>query len=148
MIAFWVPGIPAPQGSMRAFMPRGSRLPVVTGDNPKTKPWRASVAYCAMQARGKRPLYQGPVMLQASFYLPRPKSLPKKVVDAIKKPDLDKLVRGVCDALKGVVWEDDSQVTSIVAIKNYGTPGCHVEVRGMGKEEWQHGESDEVGLRP
>ena len=37
-LRFFVPGIPAPQGSMRAFMRPGARFPVVTADNPKTKP--------------------------------------------------------------------------------------------------------------
>jgi hypothetical protein len=37
-------------------------------------------------------------------------------------PDLDKLVRGLNDALTGVVFEDDSQIDQIVAVKRYGVP--------------------------
>jgi len=42
VLTFFVPGIPAPQGSMRAFMPKGARFPVVTADNPKTTRKRAT----------------------------------------------------------------------------------------------------------
>jgi hypothetical protein len=41
----------------------------------------------------------------------------------VKKPDLDKLVRSVKDALKNVVWADDSQVTFIRAMKAYAVGG-------------------------
>jgi Holliday junction resolvase RusA-like endonuclease len=36
-----------------------------------------------------------------------------------KRPDLDKLVRAVLDALTGVCYLDDSQVTRIEAEKNF-----------------------------
>jgi Holliday junction resolvase RusA-like endonuclease len=36
------------------------------------------------------------------------------------RPDLDKLVRGACDSMTGVVYVDDSQVGCIWAAKEYG----------------------------
>jgi crossover junction endodeoxyribonuclease RusA len=60
--------------------------------------------------------------------MPRPKSLPKRVTHMTKKPDIDKLIRAVLDALKGVAWCDDSQVVSVYASKRYGQPGCKVEI--------------------
>lgn len=39
------------------------------------------------------------------------------------KPDLDKLVRAVNDALTGIVLQDDSQVVAIQTLKEYGVPG-------------------------
>jgi Holliday junction resolvase RusA-like endonuclease len=44
-----------------------------------------------------------------------------------KTPDLDKLVRGVLDALTGVCYVDDSQVTSLVASKVWQT-GTVIEI--------------------
>lgn len=126
-VEFTVAGIPAPQGSHKAFMPKGARFPVVTDDNPRTKPWRACVAYAAMQVR-PTPLFDGPVGVAVYFKLPRPKSTPRRVRHPIKRPDCDKLLRAVFDALKGVIWNDDSQVVAISTGKSFGAPGCKVVV--------------------
>lgn len=123
MITFTVPGIPAPQGSMRAFMRKGARFPVVTSDNRNLKPWRQSVAFAAaLETPVNGGLWQGPVSIGVVFYLPRPKSLPKRVEYPTKKPDCDKLVRGILDALTGILWRDDSQVVEMAARKLYGDP--------------------------
>lgn len=127
MISFEVPGVPAPQGSHRSFMPKGARFPVVTDDNPNTKPWRASVALAALAVRPAA-LLAGPLTLLVRFYLPRPKSLAKRHVEPVKKPDLSKLVRAIEDALSGVIWHDDAQVVQITASKHYGTPGATIVV--------------------
>jgi len=105
-------------------MPKGARFPIVTSDNPKNKGWQQLVAEGASSAlQGFEPAEQleGPVQLRVNFYLPRPKSLPKKVNSHLKKPDLDKLVRAVKDALTRVVWKDDSQVIELMASKAYAT---------------------------
>lgn len=122
MIRFTVPGVPVPQGSMRALMRPGARFPIVTSDNRSLKPWRQSVAFAAVDACPDRELWQGPVSIGVVFYLPRPKSLPKRVAYPVKKPDCDKLVRGVLDALTGILWRDDSQVVEMAAWKLYGDP--------------------------
>jgi Holliday junction resolvase RusA-like endonuclease len=63
------------------------------------------------------------------FILPRPKSLPKKVVEHIKKPDIDNLCKAVLDAMSGIIYKDDSQVTKLTAQKIYGEDiGCRIEV--------------------
>jgi Holliday junction resolvase RusA-like endonuclease len=54
-----------------------------------------------------------------TFYLLRPKTLPKKVVHHVKTPDLDNLVKGIWDALKGITYADDSQVVKLIASKEY-----------------------------
>ena len=48
-----------------------------------------------------------------------PKSLPKKQIFHIKRPDLDKLTRAALDAMTRVIWRDDSQVVRIEALKRY-----------------------------
>lgn len=126
-IEFTAYGIPQPKGSTRAFMRPGMKFPVVTSDNPKTKPWQQAVAEAAQRVAGQ-PLV-GPVRLELDFALVRPKSLPKRVHAHTKKPDLDKLVRAVKDALKGVLYLDDAQVVALSATKGYGdAPGVRVRV--------------------
>lgn len=119
-LTFTVFGVPQPKGSARAFVPKGWTRAVVTSDNPRNKGWQQLVAEAASQAlNGQRFYIDGPVRLTVVFFLPRPKSLPKRVSAHLKKPDLDKLVRSVKDALTKVVWSDDSQVTEIHAVKQY-----------------------------
>ncbi len=50
-----------------------------------------------------------------------PKSFSKKRTDATKrgeirpitKPDLDNVIKGIKDAMKSVIWRDDSQVVDL-----------------------------------
>ena len=120
-ITFTVWGVAQPKGSAKAFVPKGWTRAVVTSDNPKNKGWQQLVAEAANRAIGETPraLHTGPVRLVVMFYLPRPKSLPRRATDHLKKPDLDKLVRSVKDALTQVIWQDDSQVVQIEASKTY-----------------------------
>ncbi len=131
---FTVYGRPQPQGSTRAFMPRGATFPVLTSDNAKLKPWRQEVAGAALHAvclarrnaggRDRVVLFPRglPVRVTIGFYLQKPKSARQRDFLPTKKPDLDKLARGVLDALTGIAFEDDSQVTQLVCGKNFDVP--------------------------
>ena len=63
-----------------------------------------------------------PIWLTVAFFLPRPKSLSRRVKLPVSRPDLDNLVKTVKDALKGYAWDDDSQVTTLAAQKHFGSP--------------------------
>lgn len=113
-------GTPVPKGSLRAFVPKGWTRPVVTSDNTASRPWALAVQDAAMRARGVEMGYRdGPVTLVVDFFLPRPKSAPKRILMPSKKPDADKLVRCILDALTGILWRDDAQVQRIVARKHF-----------------------------
>ncbi len=124
-LSFVVWGVAQPKGSARAFVPKGWTRAVVTSDNPKNKGWQQLVAEAAGRAKDQAgaALMAGPVRLTVAFYLPRPKSLAKKVQHHTKKPDLDKLIRSVKDGLTRVVWADDSQVVDVQAVKRYADVG-------------------------
>jgi len=124
-LTFTVFGVAQPQGSTRAFIPKGWTRPIITADNPQNKGWRqlvaegANIAINALPADARAPIEAG-VRLSASFYLPRPKSLKRGTPAAhLKAPDVDKLLRSVCDALKGVAFADDKQVVEIIGRKHY-----------------------------
>lgn len=123
-LSFVAYGIPQPKGSVKAFLPKGWTRPIVTSDNAKNKGWQQIVAEAASSAL--TPAFQmieGAAALSVTFYLPRPKSIKNKSVPHLKKPDLDKLVRSVKDAMSKVVWRDDSVVVEIQARKRYARPG-------------------------
>lgn len=126
VLHFRVSGLPQPKGSARAFVPRGWTRPIVTSDNAKNKGWQQLVAEAADRAIAGLPggtfhTLECAVRLTIAFYMARPKYLRKRGTTPahLTKPDLDKLVRSVKDALKGVAWGDDSQVVDLVAMKRY-----------------------------
>src|SRR5438067_13403351 len=124
MTTFFVHGLPVPQGSSRAFVVNGRA--VVTSANRNLKDWRNLVA---LQAQEHAEYNEGAVWVQLDFYLPRPVSLPKKIHEHLKKPDLDKLIRACLDSMTGVMFKDDSQVVALTATKQYATDKQGVQVQ-------------------
>ena len=112
-IQFIVFGLPQSQGSIKSFVPKGSSKAVLTSDNSKLKPWRQDVGWLAKEAMNKAGMRlcerPGAIRLEAVFYFPRPKAQ-KKAIFKTTKPDQDKLLRALCDALSGICYEDDAQV--------------------------------------
>lgn len=155
MLSVRVHGTPIPQGSAKAFALRKDGVPtgraVVTGDNPKTKSWRQAIVdevtkFLTGEAGGTwQAMTAVPVWVALYFFLPRPAGhfgtgrnaallRPSAPHAPGIKPDLDKLIRAVLDALTDAgAWRDDSQVVHISAWKAYAAPGqvpgAHIEVR-------------------
>lgn len=131
-IVFRVIGVAQPKGSTKSFVVETAVGPrtATTSDNPRLKDWQHLVASAAQPFAGD--LFTGPVFVRASFFLPRPKSLPRKVSYHLKKPDLDKLLRATKDALTGVLYRDDSQVVSLSGFKAYAlnAPFVDIELEG------------------
>lgn len=126
-INFTVYARPEPQGSTRAFMVKGAAFPVVTSDNKKLKPYRQAVAMEAVAVMRNAGIAMipadVPVRVTLRFYLQRPPSAPKKRREPVTKPDGDKLIRATWDALAGIVFERDQQVTQWgPGGKFYGAP--------------------------
>jgi crossover junction endodeoxyribonuclease RusA len=124
--SFTIFGVAQPQGSTRAFMPRGWTRPVITTDNAKVKPWRQELAQTAMvvmHESGAKLAARGvPISIALTFYFDKPKSEKKFAVHKVTKPDLDKLLRAVLDGLTGIAYEDDSQVCECLVAKIFGSP--------------------------
>jgi Holliday junction resolvase RusA-like endonuclease len=132
-LTFRVYGVAQPKGSTKAFTYRLHQKdgqPVrdrygdavyraaVTSDNPKNRDWQQLVAEAA-----SRTITPGAVSLTIWCYLPRPKKYMRAKYAIgpahVTKPDSDKLARSVKDALTGVVWRDDAQVTDLIIHKRY-----------------------------
>lgn len=134
MLSFFVPGRPVSQGSKR-HVGNGKMVEQSKG----LEPWRESIRWAAIQAGRSGPvgLLRDPktaVVVRLWFVMPRPVSTPKRSTPpAVKKPDLDKLVRAVCDALTSAgTWKDDSQVVELFATKRLAeigeAPGVLIQV--------------------
>lgn len=135
---FKVYGLPVTQGSKKGFVV-GKRVNIVDVNDKKLKDWRATVAQSA-QVAGARMIEKGRrVTLLLKFMLPRPKyhfdneggiKEKYKHVEHVKKPDLSKMVRAVEDALSGVCYYDDCQITKMQCEKAFadGEPWVEVQV--------------------
>jgi crossover junction endodeoxyribonuclease RusA len=128
VVEFFVPGKPAPQGSKR-HVGHG----IMVESSRELGAWRERVALAAHTAMAGSELSAGAVTLALSFVLPRPKSTPKRLTPpAVKRPDLDKLVRAVLDAITDVVIVDDAQVTNLYATKRLAglgeNPGVNIRL--------------------
>lgn len=145
-------GVPAPQGSHRAYVPTDANgqpirkgkmiIANVVENNKKVKPWRAAVAAEAGE-KFRSAILRVPIELSIVFLFPRPKNHyhQRKSGNVLRddapivvpvKPDLDKLVRAIKDALTSVVWADDSLVVRHGRmIKRYteGHPGAWIRIR-------------------
>ena len=136
MINFFVPGVPKPQGSKRAFVNPKTNRAVIVEDNSKTRDWRGDVKIFAREAYLGAPMEKA-VHVQVQFIMPRPKSTPKTrpTPRATKKPDVDKLLRTILDALTGTVWRDDSQVVYLLGTKRIAEideqPGARIRVEEL-----------------
>lgn len=109
-------GTPAPQGSKVAY----GRGRVVDANAERLKPWREAVKQAAVDQMGARLPLEGPCVVTATFYLPRPQSAPKRVLWPVKKPDIDKLLRAALDGFTDAgVFGDDAQVIDIRGCKRF-----------------------------
>ena len=88
--------------------------------------WRSAVAKAAHVA-GCTPI-DGPISISMQFFYERGKTVTRATPTV--PPDLDKQIRSILDALTGVAYVDDSQVTRIDATKEYGSPGVEITLTG------------------
>jgi len=132
-LSFFVQGRPAAQGSKRHVgngrMIEASRF---------VAPWRKAVTAAAIETieLAKWQCVEDAVEAQFDFFIARPNSV--KELDRpypIKPPDLDKLVRAVCDSLTDAgVWLDDGQLVNLTTTKRYvsaGEDGVSIMVKNV-----------------
>jgi Holliday junction resolvase RusA-like endonuclease len=68
------------------------------------------------------PLFKGPLRMIAVFYMPIPESQKKKIkkgAQHFRKPDLDNLLKFICDLGNGLIWKDDALVAEAQCKKIY-----------------------------
>jgi Holliday junction resolvase RusA-like endonuclease len=146
IVNFFVPGIPATSGSKRAFYNKATGRVSMVPDNKRQKPWQATVRLAASEAYKSAP-FTGPVFLSCQICFTRPKGHFGTGKNAAKvkegapkyhtsKPDSLKVCRAIEDALSGVIWKDDSQITCHFIEKSYADkPGASILVCSLGKED-------------
>lgn len=132
-ISFTVYGKPLTEGSVSNFpyKKKDGRMGVRTVHQKGSElyAWRNAIAEGFLLNGGK--MTEQAVFVDVEFVFIRPKSVSeRKRPYMIVKPDVDKLIRAVLDALTGVAYKDDSQVIRVNAVKRYATED---ECREMAK---------------
>ncbi len=135
--AFRVRGTAVPQGSKRMMNNRHTGKPIMLESGKGHRDWRQTVAAVARSTMVANQFkgFDGPVGLVVSFQFSRPRAhyrpansrreYPELRDDAppfyrTGGPDLDKLVRAICDSLQdsGMI-KNDNQIVLLQASKGY-----------------------------
>ena len=120
MLLFEIEGVPIPQKQTKFIKATGIAYNPSRKDVEQVK-WQ--IKPYAPQA----PL-EGAIEMHLTFYMPIPKSVSRAVhmqmlngvILHVKKPDFDNLAYLITNALKQIVYRDDSQVTDCIIRKRYG----------------------------
>lgn len=129
-LSVWVSGTPIPQGSVVPVLSKTTGKPFVKQASKKLPAWRRDIV-----AEVKRMLEtqaehgfewvvnDEPYALDLWFIFDRPKSQSKAERESMwrwRRPDIDKLVRAVMDALEVAgVLADDARIVDLKATKSY-----------------------------
>lgn len=141
-IQFTVLGEPVAQGRPRATTVNGH---IRMYDPQKSNDFKKYVKLVASQYAPKK-LLEGPLKMKVVVFRPSLKSFSQKkkreaeagILRPTTKPDVDNYVKGVKDALKLVIWKDDSQVVDLQVSKFYSeNPRVEVMIEALEEQEKQ-----------
>jgi len=117
-VTFTIDGRCATKGSANSFVDPRSGRKIWKASNTKLKAWTRDAKKAAMAANVPMIYKPHGVRMAVTVEFVKPKTA-KQIVPSVK-PDADKLLRAIFDALTGVAYADDSQVVSVVLTKQYG----------------------------
>ena len=110
---------------------------VLTHTPPKTKEFETMVAEYYRLAHSYTFEQHKPITVSIDFCLSVPASTSKKrkadmisgVIKHTVKPDIDNLTKAMLDALNGIAWYDDAQITMLHVSKSYAeTPHIMIAI--------------------
>ncbi|WP_339294367.1 RusA family crossover junction endodeoxyribonuclease [Paenibacillus sp. FSL W7-1279] len=136
MIQFTVYGEPVAQGRPKFSTAGGF---VKAYDPAKSRDYKDYVRLAASEHAPAR-LLEGPIGMMLTIYRSMPKSFSKRKAEAAEagelrpttKPDVDNYLKGVKDALKGIIWKDDSQVVEVFVQKRYSSrPRIELKIKEL-----------------
>ena len=132
VMSFTVPG--NPQGKARARTCRNGNT--YTPDNTVLYENLIKTEFLSQYGRGNR-IRQSAVFMHIIAVYPIPASYSKRDKAAAlagdllpaKKPDADNVAKVIADALNGLAYDDDAQITDLLVVKRYGAdPEVHVKL--------------------
>lgn len=141
-LTFFARGVPAPKGSAKTiFNKKLGRNMTFQTNAPKQKEWADGVRAAYTMANGN--MEDGPKRISLRFLMPRPKyhydsrgAIRPKYLNAphTVKPDMDKLIRTVFDALDGLCYDGDQKVCRMGEVSKeyaFGNPGAVIVIESV-----------------
>lgn len=133
----FIDGEPKAKGSWKALIFWGKEIPRkpfarLIPDDKKSRPWQDLVATMIRQEYTGPILDDCPIKVDMTFYITRGKTITRLL--PCKQPDWDKLARCVSDAMEGIVYKNDAQITDGMVRKRYADesadqpPGVRITV--------------------
>lgn len=134
--SFTVEGLAEAQGSLSYKGHRktkdGREVPIIVANNAKAlAKWRETVGWAAKGVNIALAQHLQPIGIECIFR--RPRSSSNRGTYPVMPPDLDKLLRAIGDALKGIAYHDDAQVVDWHGSKEYGPAQVEITVRWLGQ---------------
>lgn len=144
VIRIVVPGAPKAwqRAGHRIIAPKGKKAFVSSYTPAQTRSEQGALKMFAAQAMQGRPPLTGALDLRFAAYFPVPPSWSKKKraaalsgeIRPTKTPDADNLIKQ-CDALNGVCFRDDAQITDAAMWKRFSDePRLVIEIRRVASE--------------
>lgn len=109
-----IPMVPVPKGRPRSTRSGHTYTPQKTRDAENT-------IREACRSAWRLPPFSGPLVVELEFYFAKPKT--NKTNHHTQRPDADNLGKLVTDAMNGVIYNDDSQITKIISSKLWAEDG-------------------------
>jgi len=132
VVRFRVEGTPRPKGSWR-HVGAGRVISAAKGLDA----WERAVRQAAEHAMVVPRVSGDALQVTLTFRMPRPVCRRADVWHTTR-PDIDKLIRAVLDAMSGIVYTDDAMICSVSARSMYADatmpPGVAVTVSLMGED--------------
>lgn len=129
-ISFVVQTKPVPQARPRFYVRhQGLRHFVGAYDPARCKTFKEVIAWHARikaTELGLREPLRDPIAINLIFQMGNGKER-----HHTKRPDIDNLAKAVKDALKGIIYSDDSQIVEAHLYKQYGEPEVRIEIKTL-----------------
>lgn len=122
-VSYLIPGKPIPLARARYGNTHNKMW-----DSQKAIKNAASIVL--LNGHNTRPFFEGPLHIDIDFYFPRAaKNPPPENSFMHYKPDIDNLIKFVLDISNGILFHDDSCISSITATKRYSAdPRTHIHI--------------------
>jgi Holliday junction resolvase RusA-like endonuclease len=118
-----------PAGKSMSYIIDGEPIPLARHRHGKGHGWdsqkqlKLGIGLQISNQHNNLPFLEGPLKLEIVFYMPIPLKGAKTLNGTIHtiRPDLDNLIKMICDVANGIAYKDDCVVASIIAHKQYST---------------------------
>jgi Holliday junction resolvase RusA-like endonuclease len=116
-----------PAGKSMVYIIQGDPVPLARHRHGNGHAWdsqkqiKFGIGIQLINQHGDLPLLEGPLKLDITFFMPIPKKGAKSLHGTIHaiRPDLDNLIKMICDIANKIIYKDDCAISVIIADKQY-----------------------------